>query len=141
MSERLTPERLAELRRIAEAATQGPWDRSEGDTDIYIVGGCDRDVAHIDLLGLANARAQDRDNARHIAAFDPPTVLALLDEIERLREGRSLAQAAVEDAIYWLWDDDENEPWLSEDDQIRAVGLLREALSFLQGKSEVPDDV
>lgn len=51
MSERLTPERLAELRLIAEAAKYG----------------------------------DHGDNARHIAAFDPPTVLALLDEIERLQ--------------------------------------------------------
>jgi len=34
-------------------------------------------------------------NARHIATFDPPTVLALLDEIERLRREREVLAEAV----------------------------------------------
>ena len=63
----LTPERLQELRRIAEAATPGPW-AFPHQKDPY---GCY-------LLPLSE------NNASYIATFDPTTVLALLDRIEEL---------------------------------------------------------
>src|SRR5690606_7317734 len=63
----LTPDRLLELRLIAEAATPGPW-AFPHQKDPY---GCY-------LLPLTE------NNASYIAAFDPTTVLALLDRIEEL---------------------------------------------------------
>ena len=65
----LTPDRLQELRRIAEAATPGRWE-----------------------IPVANV-------VQYVATFDPPTVLALLNEIERLRRGRE-ALADVLKAVH-----------------------------------------
>lgn len=69
--------KLAELRRIAEAATPGPWTTSDGlvwgrSGDEHIAGG----------YGGGPVGGPD---AAHVAAFDPPMALALLDEVERLR--------------------------------------------------------
>lgn len=71
----LTDERLAEMRRIAEAATPGEW-KADGPAGNLDSSECR--VAEVVVWGEADAQ--------HIAAFDPPTALALLDELERLRE-------------------------------------------------------
>ena len=76
----LTPARLADLRAVAKAATPGPWTirNSYGFFGIVPADGPA-------VTGMP-AKGKDRKhNAAHIAAFDPPTVLALLEEIERLR--------------------------------------------------------
>ncbi len=100
----LTPERLAELRRIAEAATPGPWE-----LDIREYGFRIRMGSAVPYTGVYKPQhliewdpgvyyapdypetdAENRQyleaeaNARHIAEFHPPTVLALLDRIEAL---------------------------------------------------------
>ena len=59
----LTPDHLAKLRRIAEAATPGLWE-----------------------IPVANV-------VQYFATFDPPMVLAMLDEIERLRRERETLAA------------------------------------------------
>lgn len=80
----------AELRRAAEAATPGPWSCNR---HWAIVGG--------PILEFTNGAAQQqiamacgqswmrddelRNNAEFIAANNPKTVLALLDEIDRLK--------------------------------------------------------
>ncbi|EOX9899897.1 TPA: ead/Ea22-like family protein [Pseudomonas aeruginosa] len=80
----------AELRRVAEAATPGPWSCNR---HWAIVGG--------PILEFTNGAAQQqiamacgqswmrddelRNNAEFIAANNPKTVLALLDEIDRLK--------------------------------------------------------
>ena len=74
----LTAERLQELRRIAEAATPGPW-AFPHQKDPY---GCY-------LLPLSE------NNASYIAAFDPATALALLDEIDHLRKQRDTLISAT----------------------------------------------
>ncbi|WP_181578172.1 ead/Ea22-like family protein [Arthrobacter sp. AQ5-05] len=79
-----TPD-LTALRKTAEAATPGPWEMWNP-----AVGG-----SHISIAGKlawrsiesASSFADDEKiphwaDARHIAAFDPPTVLALLDRVE-----------------------------------------------------------
>lgn len=63
------------LRAIAEAAGDGPWSY-DGDGFIF-------DVLGLSLAEVASAAGQPE--AAHIATFDPPTVLALLHEIDRLR--------------------------------------------------------
>jgi hypothetical protein len=89
----------AELRKIAEAATSGPWWTSHvgataGETIRRQVG--NQPVAHLspddrDSLGIPGAEgaerarraiAQTTADAAHIATFDPPTILALLDVVE-----------------------------------------------------------
>src|SRR5690606_26615746 len=90
----LTPERLAELRRIAEAATPGPWRISgDGPVDRFVIASTERDHIAETTRG-GSFTNEDLANAYHIATFDPPTVLALLNEIERLRREReALAEA------------------------------------------------
>src|SRR5690606_25261825 len=85
----LTRERLQELRRIAEAVTPGPW-AFPHQKDPY---GCY-------LLPLSE------NNASYIAAFDPTTVLALLERIdaleaenERLRQIEAAARTLVDTAF------------------------------------------
>ena len=77
MTEHLTDERLAELRKIAEETRPGGgWT-----ADVYQVNDEDgHQVYGADAYGDGTSPA-----AEHIAAFDPPTVLALLAEVERLR--------------------------------------------------------
>jgi len=103
MSEPLTLERLAELRRIAEAAVPGKWS------------------------------GQDFQ-----LAMTPRTVLALLDEIERLRRERETLAAAVR-----AWDDYaktiiENGPLAFDaiDAMERAEQRHREALALLDGEKD-----
>lgn len=84
---RLTSEHLAELRKVATAdlLTSGTW-RQTG-----VEGSPWNDVVTADhptnpawAEGVAETDTND-ENAAFIAAFDPPTVLELLDELERLR--------------------------------------------------------
>ena len=81
----LTPDRLQELRRIAEAATPGPL-------TMHLCDGA-RYAAFVDAPHLGPDAPElavfltERD-ARFFAEFDRDTVLAMLDEIERLRRER-----------------------------------------------------
>ena len=94
----LTPEKLAELRRLAEAATPGPWeafgavDGRRGERWLGVT---------TDMRAIESARAGDvfaaqnctRQDALFIAAANPATVLALLDA------------AAERDALAAAWDE------------------------------------
>jgi len=83
----MTSDRLKELRRIAEAATPGPLTMHLCDDDRY--------AAFVDAPHLGPDAPElavfliERD-ARFFAEFDRDTVLALLDEIERLRREREV---------------------------------------------------
>lgn len=86
----MTAERLAELRRIAEAATPGPWRISDdGPADRFVIASADREHIAETTQG-GSFTNEDLANAHHISTFDPPTVLALLNEIERLRRERKV---------------------------------------------------
>lgn len=81
MSE-LTPERLAELRRIAEDATPGPLTVHRCDDPRY--------AAFVDAPRLGPEAPElavflIEDDARFFAEFDRDTVLAMLNEVEHLR--------------------------------------------------------
>ena len=91
-----TPEKLAELRWLAEAATPGPWeafgavDDRRGERWLGVT---------TDMRATESARAGDvfaaqdctRQDALFIAAANPATVLALLDDVdERDRLARLL---------------------------------------------------
>ena len=86
---------LTELREIAEAATPGPWgvyDANEGMSPPRPYWSVANNEFHnptnLDALAIdISIDYGDKDDAAHIAAFDPPTVLALIDEVERLRAG------------------------------------------------------
>ncbi|MFW4644516.1 ead/Ea22-like family protein [Pseudomonas aeruginosa] len=96
----------AELRRVAEAATPGPWSCNR---HWAIVGG--------PILEFTNGAAQQqiamacgqswmrddelRNNAEFIAANNPKTVLALLDEIDGLSDELSACTEHPGGCGYW----------------------------------------
>lgn len=91
----LTPERLAELRKVAEAATPGPWRAKQGkpkppwseDWYVAMAGVKDDSLAVYANEGVwTDGGLTSRANAEHIAALSPPTVFSLITEVERLRE-------------------------------------------------------
>lgn len=100
----LTLKQLAELRRLAENATPGPWDyyRPHPNYRAYEVG----QVMPAGYLGEAVAATEDvyaEKNAAFIAAANPAAVLGLLDDNDALRaelahmtEARNNARAEVE---------------------------------------------
>ncbi len=71
---------LDELRRLAEAATPGPWEPKQAT-------GNHNDVAYVRGLHVRGQYAATacRDDQRYIAAMHPQTTLALLDTITELR--------------------------------------------------------
>src|SRR5690606_3901268 len=78
----LTPDRLQELRRIAEAATPGPW---EWDKSLHLFSATGKPVLtkpfSPDNPDVVEARPEDLD---YIERFDPETALALLNRVEQL---------------------------------------------------------
>ena len=96
----LTPEKLAELRRLAEAATPGPWeafgavDGRRGERWLGVT---------TDMRATESARAGDvfaaqdctRQDALFIAAANPAAVLGLLDRLAHMTEARDNARAEV----------------------------------------------
>src|SRR5690606_8898204 len=122
----LTPERLAELRRIAEAAPPGPWVWREG-----------RDGKILDLIGYGeeivtpshfNASLKVKGGVKeYIQAFDPTTALALLDEIERLQQKVQRANALAVTVEQTL------KAWSMGDYLTPFMDDLWNALSYFEG--------
>ena len=71
-------EPISELRKITAAATPGPWGAADGGS----FGGwwisLNGDPSNVTIAAVPIKLA----DADHIATFDPPTVLAMLDAIE-----------------------------------------------------------
>lgn len=106
---------LDHLKQVAQNATQGPWEINSatcgseyGDYTIYGVKDvADADWATDDVPAFAYCEGMTKPDATYIAAFDPPTVQALIARIEeleaeneRLRERQESADLANE-AIRW----------------------------------------
>lgn len=98
----LTPEHLAEIKRLAREATPGPWQtqpawrarsRNEGLEDVRTSGGTWRE-------GLAaDAKPQD---AAFIAAVSPDVVLALVVTLQRVYDAAdALAEEASNPQADW----------------------------------------
>ena len=90
-----------ELRAIAEAATPGSW-IIEGGANSHLFEA--RIMAGDECVAFADGdieRGEDDDvftpstNARFIATFAPPTVLALLDRLAALEAERAAGEARV----------------------------------------------
>lgn len=71
---------LNHLRKVAEEATEGPWTWNATPVDTVSGEGGDNciDAGTIGVTGYVYA---DED-AEHIAAFDPPTAIALLNRLQ-----------------------------------------------------------
>lgn len=77
-------EDLKALRKIAEAATPGPWETLGGQGPFGTHAVCHR-MEQGTLVEIAYRDAHfDKANAVHIATFDPPTVLALIEALARV---------------------------------------------------------
>ncbi len=84
----------AELRRLAKAATPGPW---EYQAPLKILAA---DRTSIVLIALSHASyREDEANSRLIAAANPKTILALLDEIDGLRSRLEIDERTPHDGI------------------------------------------
>ena len=88
---------LNELRKVAEAATPGPWLRNPNDRCEVLAENDDQmfpefpfEFVITDCNGQASISEQD---FAHIIAFHPPTVLALLDRVAELEDQVSRADA------------------------------------------------
>ncbi|ELO3113247.1 ead/Ea22-like family protein [Escherichia coli] len=88
-----TKEQLATLRKIAQQATQGEWRAFiSSDTGTYAVHtpGYERRDDIIKWPGF-DGQKNAANNARHIAAFNPKVVLALLDVLDASPEVKPVA--------------------------------------------------
>jgi hypothetical protein len=88
MTTPFTPADLADLRRIAEAATAGPWEVAGEGAPWYegkwaVICPNERNDNGRILLKL-NSHYDPTADSAHIAAFDPPTALRLLAQVEAL---------------------------------------------------------
>ncbi|SSU22509.1 Uncharacterised protein [Acinetobacter baumannii] len=97
----------AELRRLAKAATPGPW---EYQAPLKVLAA---DRTSIVLIALSHASyREDEANSRLIAAANPKAILALLDEIDGLKAEnevlRGALQAVVDDPT---WRSNDNTLW------------------------------
>lgn len=94
----MTTELAARLRELAEKATRGPWradtegkpddDMNHGivaDVNDLWIAACYRSGTTADCERSSEAESEVAANAAYIAATNPQTILALLDEIDSLR--------------------------------------------------------
>lgn len=91
----------AELRRVAKAATPGPWSCNRhwaivgGPTLEFTNGAAQQQIAM--ACGQSWMHEEElRNNAEFIAANNPKTVLALLDEIDRLKAENDALRGALQ---------------------------------------------
>ena len=95
MTERLTDKQLAELRTIADSAAAwypGRWEHLPGIDWEALVASKEASIADVGSPVCA----------AHIAAFDPPTVIALLDAVRErdgYRESLRVAGNAMEEVV------------------------------------------
>lgn len=97
----ITPERIAELRRLAEAATPGEWIACIGKDDPmhhgpYAVRGVLEGGAFILCQCNTNFMPQAEHDGRYIAAANPQTMLELLHALADAERRAEAAEAALE---------------------------------------------
>lgn len=69
-----------EVRKLAEAATPGPWIAGDDeDSDYFLVGPHDGDG----IVFRPVVKLHPQNNAAYIAAANPATILSLLDRLEK----------------------------------------------------------
>lgn len=107
----------AEMRRLAKAATPGPWSCNRhwaivgGPTLEFTNGAAQQQIAMACWQSWMHEE-ELRNNAAFMAAANPKTVLALLDEIDGLKAEndalRGALQAVVDDPT---WRSNDNTLW------------------------------
>lgn len=101
---------LDNLRKIAEAATPGPWtvmdvnDPGEGVNFIDVhQDGKSWEVVSRRLPDRHDDRDQMSADATHIATFDPPAVLALLSRLEQAEQAAARVRELHPITFYDKW--------------------------------------
>ena len=88
-----------ELKRLAEAATPGPWEYQKDSKDFPVNGYVTvRDcIFSVCVLPYEGIRTDDRvtDNGRFIAAANPAAILELIAELDELAAKLDRAQAEI----------------------------------------------
>lgn len=146
-------DQIQRLREVAEAATEGPWgwdtwQWQEPESPIACVTSQAYDLAQLGGWNIGPTFADDESvdesawraeryeaakaDAQHIATFDPPTVLELLDRLERAEAAVERVRAIVETPSIC---EDHPDEWWDECHQCSATfqvgiyhGVLRIAL-------------
>ena len=118
MSE-IDDEKLDEIERCAEAATDGSWEKHTSACGYCILTGhkplpergpgwstYDVEVCQVDTSAGQKSVEWDEceRNADYIATADPPTVLALVEEVRRLREEKDRYREALKAVVERLDD-------------------------------------
>ncbi|WP_225006414.1 ead/Ea22-like family protein [Pseudomonas aeruginosa] len=91
----------AELQRLAKAATPGEWSAvwEEGDDtawpNLFPIIQAENGETVIGNEGFYSDLEQDKANAQFCAAANPKTILALLDEIDRLKAENEALRGAL----------------------------------------------
>jgi hypothetical protein len=119
MSDQSTTERIAELKRLAEKATPGPWRA----TQYHVIAQETEDRLGFDLnTKSANG---NRDDARHLAAYiaavSPQAILSLIERIAELEKLNAELVKALRDVVAIA--DRETDPF------IRARAIIASAAS------------
>ena len=86
---------MSDLRKLAEAATPGPWSPTKGHPSLRYYGVHCASGPIIRFHGMGKANTGGHDNAAYIAAANPAAILALLDERDALREAFVWAMAEL----------------------------------------------
>lgn len=89
----MTPDKIAEIRRLAEAATPGPWSVGTIGTTKFAFA-VEKSPA-IKIFRTFGKSLGDRDDALYAAAVDPTTVLSLLVALEEAQRERDTLLAEV----------------------------------------------
>lgn len=115
----------ADLRRLAEAATPGPW-TYDGDAEHPAIYGADESAIFVSILYHG-----DDPDLPFIAACDPQTILALLDERDRYRAALEALREATEPYVEEAGPGEElNGLWVRRFDRLMAARYqAREALA------------
>lgn len=82
------------LRQLATRATPGPWEEENG--EVWIMRNGTANSILTGICGDDTSGQQDFDNARFIAAANPATVLALLDELEAAEKTSAARLGAID---------------------------------------------
>ena len=88
----MTPEQMARLRELAEAATAGRWHIYGGHNDYAIYSARGEEVEHVMNLDAYKMKPS-LANAEWIAAAHPQAVLALLDAVSTLQQEKAALEA------------------------------------------------
>lgn len=86
-----TQEQRDELRKLAEAATPGPWKAEK----YGITGAGDRDVVSWDYALNDTDRGSEGTDKEFIASASPTTILALLDDLAAMTERAEKAERGL----------------------------------------------